>query len=190
MLISELFEATIHNIGPMDPIEDKEEFFKIINQVKQSAVYKRLTKIMDDVSGSVAKRNGTIMLAPPGYKEMTQGIYKIQRNGQIRISNDGKPWPQQARLKSPEPPNPDQYQRYIECLEEVEKKYKQRQRTEVLNKVLNGNHITDLRDIDLTDAITLSIKNAPHLKNLIGCPSTVKTIRLQYCYGFESFEGC
>jgi hypothetical protein len=61
MLIHELFEA---HLEPMDPIEDKEEFFKIIDQVKQSDVYIRLLKIMNDVSGSVANRNGTIMLEP------------------------------------------------------------------------------------------------------------------------------
>jgi hypothetical protein len=46
---------------------------------------------MDDITGPVAKRNGTVMLKPRDKtsENLSQKIYKVQRHGQIRLSNGG-----------------------------------------------------------------------------------------------------
>lgn len=189
MQINELFEA--HLIGPMDPIDDKEEFFKIIDQVKQSDVYKRLMNIMNDVSGKVASRNGTIMLEPKNGPKMSQNIYKVQRNGQIRIamaSSTNSSLTTQVRVKSPEPVA-DLYQRYINALEEVERKFAKRVKTASTERTLKGADIENLADINLDGIIYLTIERAT-IKNLIGCPITVKRLVLSDCKYLESFEGC
>lgn len=186
MLIHELFEA---HLGAMDPIEDKEEFFKIIDQVKHSDVYIRLLKTMDDVSGSVANRNGTIMLEPRNGPTTSQNIYKVQRNGQIRIATGNKEGFQtQARVKSPTPVA-DLYQRYINALEEVERKFTRRLNIAKADVTLSGSDIENLVDENL-EGVKYLYLNAVAIKNLIGCPKSVIRISFNNCKYLESLEGC
>lgn len=185
MRIDELFEA---HLGPMDPIEDKKEFFKVIDKVKQSDIYKRLLKSMDDVTGSVAERNGTIMLKPKDVKtsSMSQKVYKVQRNGQLRISNGGNSWSIQARLKSPTP-DKDLYTRYVNALEEIEKKYYKRLTTKSGLITVQGHQITTLVGLNFENCSSVLIKEAA-IKDLTGLPA-INNLIIQDCHELESLNG-
>jgi hypothetical protein len=175
MKIAELFETRNfpEASGPINPDEIK-EVAKVIQQVKQSDTYAKMLELFDDVTRPVALRNGTLTFKPKdgSDKKMVQGFYKVSRNGQIRLTNDSTQRPQHVRVSSPEPAV-DLYDRYINALEEILKKFQRR--NSIANRLVR---ITprrkSLQEIEFPDPTSsIEIHTNVALEDLKGCPAKI-----------------
>lgn len=195
MKISELFTEA-NRVFPESPgkisIDEIAEVKKAINKLKQSDTYQRMMELFVDVTRPVSLRNGTLVFEPKGENphQMHQGWYKVNRNGQIRITNNSARNPSQTRLSSPLPPDPDLYTRYVNSLELIMKKY-QKRREGKDKKVIIPDYITSLEEFDFPERVSsVTIKNNKFLKNLSGFPKhCTGSIDLETLPNLTSIEG-
>lgn len=195
MKISELFTEA-NRVFPEPPgkitTDEIANVKKAIDKLKQSDVYHRMMELFIDVSRPIALRNGTLTFEPKGENphQMHQGFYKVNRSGQIRITNNSINTPSHTRLSSPLPPDPDLYTRYVNSLEEILKKY-QKRREGKTREVVIPDYITSLEEFEFPEKVSsVTIRNNKYLKDLSGFPKhCTGSIDLENCPKLTSIEG-
>jgi hypothetical protein len=192
MKIQELFETRNFPEAP-GPISQDEikEVANVIQRVKQSSTYAKVLELFDDVTRPIALRNGTLTFKPKdgSDKHMVQGFYKISRNGQIRLTNDSTRMPQHVRVSSPEPVA-DLYDRYINALEDVLKKFEKRGRLQNANVIIPA-HRKSLQEYNFPDPTSsITINRNPYIEDLNGCPAKISAGMTIYdASNLKSLEG-
>ena len=195
MKIRELFTEA-NRVFPEPPgkisIDEIDEVKKAITKLKQSDTYQRMMELFVDVTRPVSLRNGTLTFEPKGENphQMHQGWYKVNRNGQIRITNNSITNPSQTRLSSPLQPHPDLYTRYVNSLELIMKKYKKR-RDGKDKEVVIPNYIKSLEEFDFPEKVSsVTIRDNKFLKDLSGFPKhCTSSIVLENLPNLTSIEG-